>query len=264
MANFSGRVALVTGAGEGIGLEIAGQLAAAGARVLLNDIDGARATGAAQMIAADGGDCRPCAGDAGDVAFIRDMVATAVARWGRLDIAVANAGLTYYGDFFDYQPEALERLLNLNLRGSFFLAQAAARQMREQGDGGRILLMSSVTGLQAVHHLEAYGMTKAALQMLARALVTDLSPLGITINALAPGAILTPRNLLDNPDFEDDWGHLNPTRRVGLVEDIAAAALYLLSPEAGYVTGQTLVVDGGWSVTSPLPTIKYRSEGDGL
>ena len=136
--------------------------------------------------------------------------------------------------------------------------------MREQGDGGRILLMSSVTGLQAVHHLEAYGMTKAALQMLARALVTDLSPLGITINAIAPGAILTPRNLLDNPDFEDDWGKLIPTRRVGLVEDIAAAALHLLSPEAGYITGQTLVVDGGWSVTSPLPAIKYRSEGDGL
>ena len=100
MGSFSGRVALVTGAGEGIGLEIAGQLAAAGARVLLNDIDGARAAGAAEMIAADGGDCRPCAGDAGDVPFIRDMVATALAHWGRLDIAVANAGLTYYGGLF--------------------------------------------------------------------------------------------------------------------------------------------------------------------
>ena len=183
--------------------------------------------------------------------------------WGRLDFAIANAGLTLYGDFFDYQPAALERVLNLNLRGSFFLAQAAARQMRDQGEGGRILLMSSVTGLQAVHHLEAYGMTKAALRMLARSLVHDLSPHGITINSIAPGAILTPRNLADDPDFESTWGNEIPVRRVGLAEEIAAAALYLLSPEAAYVTGQTLVVDGGWSATSPLPgQITYRNEGD--
>ncbi len=263
MGRFDGRVALVTGSGEGIGLEIVRQLAREGAQVLLNDIDGDRASGAAAAIRAKGGDCRSFAGDAGDVAVARMMVATAVEAWGRLDLAVANAGLTLYGDFFDYEPAALERVLNLNLRGSFFLAQAAACQMRDQGEGGRILLMSSVTGLQAVHHLEAYGMSKAALRMLARGLVHDLSPHGITINSIAPGAILTPRNLQDDPDFENSWGNEIPVRRVGSVEEIAAAALFLLSPEASYITGQTLVVDGGWSVTSPLPgQISYRNQGD--
>ena len=262
MARFEGKVALVTGAGEGIGLELARQLAAEGAQVLLNDIDSARAEEAAAAICAGGGECRPLAGDAGDVEIIRRMVDTAVDAWGRLDIAVANAGLTLYGDFFDYEPATLELLLNLNLRGSFFLAQAAARQMRDQGDGGRILLTSSVTGLQAVRFLSAYGMTKAALRMLARNLVLELSPYNITINTIAPGAILTPRNLLDDPDFETSWGNLNPMKRVGTVEDVTAAALFLLSAQASHITGQTLVVDGGWSVTSPLPEITFRSEGE--
>ncbi len=260
MTTFAGQVAIVTGAGEGIGLEIASQLAAAGAAVLLNDLDGDRAGEAAATIRADGGECRPHVGDAGDVSLVRGMVSEAVATWGRLDMAVANAGLTLYGDFLDYEPVMLERLLNLNLRGTFFLTQAAARQMRDQGGGGRILLMASVTGVQAVRYLAAYGMTKAAISMLARSLVHELSPHHITINAIAPGAILTPRNLLDDPDFERSWGKLNPVQRVGTVEDIAAAALFLLAPAAGYITGQTLVVDGGWSATSPLPTISYLEE----
>lgn len=254
---FQDQVAIVTGAGEGIGLEIARQLAMQGASVLLNDIDENLAQTAAREITAAGGNCRPFAGDASDVPTVRAMVQEAVDRFGRLDIAVANAGLTSWGDFFDYEPDTFDRVLALNLRGSYFLAQAAARQMRAQGIGGRILLMSSVTGHQAIPYLSAYGMTKAALEMLARNLVIELSPHGITINAVAPGATVTPRNLADDPDYEAHWSRVTPTGRPAQPSDIANAALFLVSPSAGQITGQTIVVDGGWTRISPTPSLDF-------
>jgi 3-oxoacyl-[acyl-carrier protein] reductase len=242
----------VTGAGAGIGEEIARRLSLAGARVLLNDADRGLAESTAARIGADGGACRGIGGDVADVDVVRGLVAEAVGTFGRLDIAVANAGLTQYGDFFDYDPGRFDRLLGVNLRGSYFLAQAAARQMRAQGGGGRILLLSSVTGHRALRQLSAYGMTKAALEMMARALVVDLSPLGITINAVAPGATVTPRTVAD-PEWEGGWARATPLGRAATVGDVAAAALFLLSPEAAHITGQTLLVDGGWTSIGAEP-----------
>jgi glucose 1-dehydrogenase len=246
------RVAIVTGAGQGIGLEIARKLILRGTKVILNDVDAALAERSAQRLRDEGGTCWPMAGDVSDGATVRRLVDGAVSRFGRLDIAVANAGVTVFGSFWDYSPEQLRRVLEVNLGGSFFLAQAAARRMKEQGSGGRILFMSSVTGHQAHKNLAAYGMTKAALEMLARALVIDLSPHDITVNALAPGATLTERTTSD-PGYEGVWSRLTPTGRPATVEDIAHAALFLLSEEAAQITGQTLVVDGGWTCTSPSP-----------
>ena len=190
--------------------------------------------------------------DAGDTSFVRDMVDTAVRAFGRLDIVVANAGLTLFGDFFDYEPAAFAQVMRLNLSGSFFLAQAAARQMREQGAGGSIVFMSSVTGHQAHRHLTAYGMSQAALEMLARGLVVELSPYGITVNAVAPGATLTERTAAD-ADYEATWQRLTPMGRAGTPADVAQAVLFLVGPGARQITGQTIVVDGGWSVVSPGP-----------
>jgi 3-oxoacyl-[acyl-carrier protein] reductase len=191
------------------------------------------------------------------VTQVRDLVRAAVDRFGRLDMAVANAGLTLYGDFFTYEQAAFDRVLGVNLRGSYFLAQAAARQMRSQGEGGRILLMSSVTGHQAIRYLSTYGMTKAALEMLARNLVIELSPHNIRINAIAPGATLTPRNLADDPDYEAVWNKVVPINSIAEPDDIADAALFLLSPKAAHITGQTLVVDGGWTAISPSPSFDF-------
>jgi glucose 1-dehydrogenase len=261
MNKWEGRSAIVTGAGQGIGFEIARQLNARGVDVLLNDVDEGMAAMAAEKLAAEGGAggatggagrCIALAGDAGDVGFIRRMVDTAVGAFGRLDIVVANAGLTLFGDFFGYAPESFARVMQVNLAGSFFLAQAAALQMREQGDGGRILFMSSVTGHQAHRHLAAYGMSKAALEMLARTLVIDLSPHGITVNTVAPGATMTERTAGDE-GYREIWSRITPMGRPATVEDIARAVLFLVSPEARHITGQTLIVDGGWTAVSPGP-----------
>jgi len=250
---FAGRVAVVTGAGEGIGQEIARRLALAGAKVVLNDVDPGRAREAARGIEAEGGTCRGLAGDASLPAHAAALVAEAVQGFGGIDLAVANAGFSLASDFFETRPEEFDRVTALNLRGSYFLAQAAARQMRVQGRGGRILLLSSVCGHLAITRMAAYAMTKAGLEMLAKGLVPELSPHQITINAVAPGATLTPRTLETDPAYDRTWGGKVPTGRAASVADIAHAALFLLSPGAGHITGQSLVVDGGWTAVGDAP-----------
>jgi NAD(P)-dependent dehydrogenase (short-subunit alcohol dehydrogenase family) len=249
---FTGQAAIVTGAGQGIGYEIARQLALEGGSVVLNDIDGELAQKASVEINRLGGTCHAVAGDASDVEFIQHLVDEAVAKFGSLNIAVANAGITTFGEFLDYQPGSLKQVMDLNLYGTFFLTQKAALQIKKQGSGGSILLMSSVTGHQAHKNLAAYGMTKAGLEMLAKSLVVELSPFNISINTIAPGATLTERTLMDS-GYRETWSRITPLGKPASVEDIANAALFLVSPASRHITGQSLVVDGGWTATSPSP-----------
>ncbi|MGN7203599.1 SDR family NAD(P)-dependent oxidoreductase [Pedobacter sp. SAFR-022] len=250
--SFENKVAIVSGAGQGIGLEICRKLCAAGARVILNDVDAELAAQAVLELNNAGGVCIAVPGDSSDLSIIQQIVDTAVSNFGKLDIAIANAGITLFGDFFSYSPEAFSRVMQVNLNGTFFLAQAAAKQMKAQTSGGRLLFMSSVTGHQAHRNLAAYGMSKAALEMLARNLVIEVSRFGITVNCIAPGATATERTLED-PDYEKTWARITPTGRAGTVQDVASTAMFLVSDEASQITGQTILVDGGWSAVSPDP-----------
>ncbi len=249
---FENEVAIVTGAGQGIGFEICRQLCEQGGSVILNDIDESLAINAAKKIKAEGGICIPMSGDASDLSFIQSMIKVAAKEFGKLTMAVGNAGITLFGDFLDYKPQDFNQVMKVNLFGNFFLAQEASKQMKKQGSGGRILFMSSVTGHQAHKQLAAYGMTKAALEMLAKTLVLELSPLKISVNAIAPGATLTERTEQDVA-YEKTWSSITPMGRPATVKDIANAALFFLSPLSNHITGQYLIIDGGWTSVSPSP-----------
>jgi 3-oxoacyl-[acyl-carrier protein] reductase len=220
--------------------------------VLLNDLDLGLAEAAAAQIRAEGGQAKAEGGDVALPEVTRGLVRRAAEAWGRLDVAVANAGITLHRDFLEYAPEDLDRLLAVNVRGSFFLAQAAALRFREQGSQGRILFLSSVTGHVSIRQMAPYGMTKAALEALARNLSAELAPLGITVNTIAPGATATPRTLAAE-GWEAAWAAAIPGGRVAQGADVAAAALFLLSDEAAHVTGQSLVIDGGWAALGAVP-----------
>lgn len=258
MPDLAGKVALVTGASKGIGYELALELGRAGAAVIAGyNGDAAGAEQVVRLIREGGGKAVAVRANVAQVEGCREIVEAAVREFGRLDIACCHAGITSWGKFLDYTEEAFDAVVDTNLKGAYFTAQAAARQMVAQGGGGRIIVTSSVTGNQAVPYLSAYAMTKGGLQMLVRNLVLELSPYNITINAVAPGAITNERNLRDDPNYATDWAGVVPMRRAGEPKDVAAAVLFYASDEAGWITGTTLVVDGGWTAYSPTPGFEF-------
>lgn len=251
-SRFEGFRGIVTGAAQGIGFTVVQRLLESGAQVLLNDFDQAALEKASRDLDKYSDRLILNHQNASDQEQVKQMVTEVVTSWGGLDFAVANAGLTHFGDFLNYPQDSLKKVLDLNIGGSFFLAQAAANQIIQQQTKGRIILLSSVTAHVAHTGLEAYGMSKAALEMLAKYLSKELGPKGITTNCIAPGATLTPRTT-SQPGYEKGWKEVTPTRNAATTDDIATALLFLLSDEARHINGQTLVVDGGWTNTGPLP-----------
>lgn len=259
--SLQGKVAVVTAASREIGAAMAQALAGAGAAVVVAHFgEHELAEAVVTRIRAAGGQALAVDADLSSVSENRRLVAQAVAAFGRLDIFVANAGLTMWGPFLEVDEATWDAVADLNLKGSYFGAQAAARQMIAQRaadlagiDGGRIVFSSSVTGAVALRDCSAYAVTKAGLVHMARVLGLELGGYGITVNALGIGAILNERNLRDDPDYAAHWAGVNPTKKCGRPEDVANALLYLTSPEAQMINGHTLTIDGGWSTVGRVP-----------
>ena len=248
MQRLQGKVAIVTGAGSGIGQNIAKRLGCEGAKVLIDYVgnqSGADET--RRAIEACGGEGEVVAADVTKIDDIRNLVETAWSRFGSADILVNNAGMEKKSDFWDTPEEDYDKVMAVNLRGPFFLTQAFVRRLREAKKPGRIVNISSVHEDMAFPGFATYCCSKGGLRMLMRDLTVELGPLGITVNNVAPGAINTPINaalLEDKPKLNALLAKI-PLGRLGEPEDVASMVAFLASDEASYVTGATFVVDGG-------------------
>jgi 3-oxoacyl-[acyl-carrier protein] reductase len=245
MKSLENRVALVTGAGNGIGLGIARVLAAEGAAIVVADLDPVAAGAAAEELRANGGEALEASVDVTDAGAVADVAGAALERFGRIDMLAANAGIYPAAEIETLADDIWQRVLDVNVKGALNAIKACLPTMREQGYG-RIVLMSSITGpLVGVAGLAHYGASKSALLGLMRSAALELAPHGITINAVLPGNVRTPGIAHWDEEFRARVLGAIPLRRLAEPEEIGWAVRVLASEELGYVTGQTLVVDGG-------------------
>jgi NAD(P)-dependent dehydrogenase (short-subunit alcohol dehydrogenase family) len=242
---LAGRAAIVTGAGRGIGRGIATELARAGCRVAVNYIvepDLAERT--AGEVAALGADAVAVRADVRVAADVRRMVSEAVARFGRLDLFVNNAGTQTWGPLLDTAEADWDRVIETNLKGCFLCTQAAARYMKDHG-GGAIVNIGSGSNRMPFPNLAAYTASKGGIEMFTRVAAVELGPHRIRVNCVAPGAVEVERTREESPNYAEAWGRITPPGRVGTPADVGRAVVFLASEQGAFISGQTLGVDGG-------------------
>ena len=254
---LEGQVALVTGAAQGNGKAIAEELAARGARLVLVDINAEELEATAEGIRAEGAHCLALAADCSKYAEIKQVVDSAAGEFGQIDILVNNAGIIRLSQFPHVTVDDYDATMDLNARGAFFLMQEASHKMP---DGGRIVNIASGAGVDGRTLSPPYAASKAALIAMTKTLARLLAPRNITVNAVAPGIIDTPfhepidRTLgqeqrgLPPGEFIRQRAADIPLGRIGLPQDVAGVVSFLVSPAAGYITGETIIVSGGWVI----------------
>ncbi|MES3023962.1 MAG: SDR family oxidoreductase [Pseudomonadota bacterium] len=248
------KVAIVTGATQGIGLACAQRLVAEGARVMLVDIK-PEGVGAAEAL---GAAAAFFAADVSQKADVDAMVAATMAAFGRIDILVNNAGVTHAADFLDLAEDDFDRVIRINLKSMFLCGQAAAREMVKQGSGC-IINMSSVNAELAIPNQVPYVVSKGGINQLTKVMALNLAPHGVRVNGIGPGTILTElakKAVLASPDARHTILSRTPMRRCGEPEEIASVVAFMASDDASYMTGQTMYVDGGrlaLNYTVPVP-----------
>jgi len=247
---LKGKVAMVTGAGAGIGRATAERFAAEGAVVIAADVNEAGARETARGIATSGGRADAVALDVGDPQAVAVVFADLERQHSRLDILVSNAGITDRIAFLDMPLEKFERILRINLTGTMLCGQAAARIMRKHG-GGRIVNMSSVSGQQGGTGRAAYGASKAAIINLTQTMALELAEYGILVNVIAPGPTQVARTA-HGPAQRKAFLDRMALKRYATPVEVAAAALFLCSDDASFITGHVLNVDGGLAAAGVL------------
>ena len=245
---LAGKVAIVTGAASGIGKAIALRFASEGAQVVINyrgKPDDAEAM--KTEIEAAGGKAIAVQADVSKLPETQNLIDETYRQLGRCDILINNAGIEKNAPFWEVTEQDYDAVLDVNLKGVFFLTQALVRKLRDAKQPGRIINMSSVHEDMVFPNFSSYCAAKGGLRMLMRDLAVELGPLGITVNNIAPGAIKTPINksLLDDKQQLDALLANIPLRRMGEPEEVASLAVFLASDEAAYVSGSTYVLDGG-------------------
>jgi len=242
---LDGKVALVTGAGRGIGRAVALALTSAGAELVLNSRTPAELEAVAGEIAAAGGRARPLPFDVTDSEAVR----AAIAGLPRLDILVNNAGMNRPQPFLEVDDATLDHMIALNIKAAFVVAQAAARRMIEAGSGVIVNMSSQMGHVGSERSRTAYVMTKHAIEGLTKAMAVELAPQGVRVVSIAPTFVMTPltRPFFDDPVTKKWILDRIPLGRAGTVEEVANAVVFLASPAAALVTGSSLLVDGGWT-----------------
>lgn len=241
------KVALITGGAQGIGRAIAVRFAAEGAKVAIADLHAEAMKDTVSLIESKGGHALALEADVRHKAQVDRMVDAALAQWGRLDILVNGAGINRTASFLEITEEDWDAHLDIILKGTFLVSQRAAQAMVKQGDGGSIIQISSVNGLSAEADQAHYNAAKGGINLLAMSMAVELAAHGIRVNSLCPGFIETrlTKPLIDNPPAIAEYLKSIPMGRVGQPEEIASAALFMASDESRYMTGHTMVIDGG-------------------